>query len=168
MENDKLSGPRELQHNDGFDHEAEPEYAREDADPDSGRTARGGNHQQRRQTDGGRRSTRGPNGQDRPTPFIPSRERILASLARIAQLVAVGAISPSQANSTVGALTAMLRYLPAHGPGRASNVDTARLREVLRDRPDLLHAISGLMPDDELADLLNDDNENDEAETGAV
>jgi hypothetical protein len=87
---------------------------------------------------------------------LPSRNAILATLARLPQLVATGLMTPGQSNSIHGIMRTLLQNLPS-AEGASVPADTkATLRDVLKDNPDLLHALAPMMSDDDLDDLVDD------------
>jgi hypothetical protein len=90
----------------------------------------------------------------------------LATLARLPQLVATGLLSTQRSNAMVQALSAMLKNMPDEAPGQNGKVESDQLRNVLREQPDLLHALGPLLSDEQLAELSDDEEEHDDDDGG--
>ena len=138
---------------------AEPEQARSyDTDAQPAGSGQQGSYRENRQRSGtGRRR-----GRDR---HIPTREDLLATLAGLPALVAAKILTPAEANSIRSVVVAMLEHLPSDAPPSGGRGDTSQLRDVLRRHPELLMAIQHLLPDAVLDDLLDDEDDEPDANT---
>jgi len=112
---------------------------------------------QRRRTAGSRRadSRRG----------YPGEEQCLAAIARLAGLVAIGMLKPSQANSIRASFAEILRFhRAAKGAREQQRLEDADLIGLLRTNPELLAMLEPLLTEDQI-DMLTREAAANEAQT---
>jgi len=94
--------------------------------------------------------------QRRRRPGVSSVDECLAALSALPKLVALGLLSPAQANAIRAAYQAVLRHHSQQdGAPHRRAADQAGLRQVLRENPQLANFLVGLLSDEDIADLLS-------------
>jgi hypothetical protein len=116
--------------------------------PDPSERAEEGQDKQRKRT-GARR------------PFesqIPSKQEILAKLAQIPGLVAIGILKPASANSMRGVYAELLRSLTGGNDARQA-LATSDVLAAAREHPELLKLLSPLLTDEQVELLMAETRE---------
>lgn len=113
----------------------------------------------------GARNTNGSSrGRRRPqSRHIPRRSDILASLKRLPQLVAIGAITATQCNAICGVLKLLLQTIDggAAPPPPLGGLHATSLQAAVAANPDLLHLLAPLLSDEELNELVGAEDDGD-------
>ena len=95
---------------------------------------------------------------------IPTAEECLVRLNRLAGLVAVGVLTPSQANTMRAAYQAILQHHQHRQTPTQQSLAGPELLAKLRSDPDLVNMLADFLTDDQLNDLLQNPPEaNDES-----
>lgn len=88
---------------------------------------------------------------------VPTRDECLQALAEIPGLVAMGLVTPAQANAMRPSYIAILQHLnaqPAAGPAFSND----KLREMLRRDPTLLSVFESLLTDEQIEMLTREED----------
>lgn len=97
----------------------------------------------------------------RRQPNVFSIEDCLVALAALPKLVALGLLSPAQANSMRGVYQTLLSHHEKQdaAPHRGAVQDKAELRQVLKENPQLANYFVGVLSDEEIEDILAADED---------
>lgn len=88
-------------------------------------------------------------------------ERTLKSMESLPQLVVSKQITPSECNAVMNVFKTKLSYYEAK-PAGTSTSDTSvptELKDVIRERPDLLNFMTSWLSPEELAEVVDDDED---------
>jgi hypothetical protein len=111
-------------------------------------------NQQRRRASSGKKRRR-----SRGTGQIPTAEQCLAMLNHLAALVALGTISTAQAGVLRSIYQTILQHHSRQATPTPQALGGAELLDKLRADPELVNLLEPLLPDDLLAELLEEPGE---------
>ena len=98
------------------------------------------------------------------SPYIPPIAKILESMAKLPQLVAIGIITPAQCNSIHAVLKTMLDELRGTGKAAAAaQILPQTLKDAIRHSPELLDFMAAWLSEDQLREILDDEDSRDES-----
>ena len=94
-------------------------------------------------------------GQSRRKPGVPSVDECLVALGALPKLVALGLLSPAQANSARSTYQVILNHHYKQGATQGSRgADKSDLQEALKNSPHLANYFVGLLSDEEIEEIL--------------
>jgi hypothetical protein len=105
---------------------------------------------------GNRRESAGHHGEPRSQrPALPSEADCLLAIARVAGLIAMGFLTPSQGNAVRAAFRDILQHYKGKAKDAQQPVSNADVMDVLRTDPKLLDLLAPLLTPDQLDMVMN-------------